>query len=157
MAIEYRGEETLYGVEVPDDLGTKVLRAFNQTDGSTNLSADEIDLDTKDKTGSDYGKVTEEISISGIITEGDPFVDLIKRSIRQKKFVKVVEINTRTLTTESGMYMISSFEQTFSNGEFSTYTLAGKLNGSIVDGTLEEVPAGAPESDIDSEVLEPLP
>ncbi|MEK3887253.1 phage major tail protein, TP901-1 family [Bacillus sp. FSL K6-3431] len=144
MAIEYRGEEILFAVEITDEVGEKLIRPFNQTGGSTSLSADEIELDTKDKTGSDYGKITQSVSLEGIITEGDEFIDHIKAAIRGKQFVKIYEINTRTKAAESGFYMISTFDREYSNGDFATYTLDGTLNGGITEEILTVVPDGAP-------------
>jgi TP901-1 family phage major tail protein len=142
MAIEYRGEEMLYAVSIPGSPDT-IVRPFNQTSGSTKISADTIDLDTKDKTGSDYGKVTQEISLEGVISEGDTFVDYIISAIRSKELVKIYEINTRTKESEWGMYMISSFEKSFGNGDFATYKLDGSLNGAVTAETLVTVPTGA--------------
>src|SRR5690625_4590688 len=105
MAIEYKGEETLFVVEIEGDDGTALHRPFNQTGGSVNIAADSIELSTKDKTGEDYGDVTQEVSLEGIITEGDPFVDAIKAKIRAKEFVKIYEVNTRTKEAEFGMYI----------------------------------------------------
>ncbi len=144
MAIEYRGEEILFAVAIPEEVtGETIVRPFNQTGGSTNISADSIDLETKDKTGSDQRKVTQEISLEGIITEGDPFVDYVKDAIRAKEFVKIYEINTTTKEAEHGLYMISSFERSFGNSEFATYSLSGSLNGDITPETLTTVPEGA--------------
>ena len=147
MAIEYKGDEFIYAVEIPaGPEGTPeatIIRPFNQTGGSTTLEADSVDLDTKDKSGSDYGKISQSVSIEGILTEGDEFITYIKTAIREKKFVKIYEINTRTKDAESGMYMISSFERSFSNGDFATYTLEGSLNGPVDAATLEEIPTGA--------------
>jgi TP901-1 family phage major tail protein len=142
MAIEFRGEEILFAVAMPGEIET-IIRPFNQTGGSTSISADAIDLDTKDKTGSDYGKVTQEVSLEGVISEGDPFVDFIKGAIRGKELVKIYEINTRTKEAEHGMYMISSFEKSFGNGDFATYSLSGTLNGSVTEETLVTIPTGA--------------
>ncbi|MED3649951.1 phage major tail protein, TP901-1 family [Heyndrickxia sporothermodurans] len=144
MAIEYRGDEFLYAVAIPGDTGETLIRPFNQTDGSTSIESDEIELDTKDKSGSDYGKVTQSISLEGIITEGDTFPDHIKTALRSKQFVKIYEINTRTKKAEAGNYMISSFERTFSNGDFATYSLEAALNGEVTESTLTEIPVGAP-------------
>lgn len=145
MAIEYKGDDFIYAVEVTQ-VGpptAKIIRPFNQTGGSTTMEADSVDLDTKDKSGSDYGKISQSVSIEGILTEGDEFITFIKTAMREKKFVKIYEINTKTLDAESGMYMISSFERSFSNGDFATYTLEGSLNGPVNAETLEEVPEGA--------------
>ncbi|RAS74432.1 phage major tail protein, TP901-1 family [Priestia endophytica] len=146
MALEYRGDETLYAVKIPNDTGSTLVRPFNQTDGSSSMESDEIELNTKDKSGSDYGSVTESLSLEGIITEGDPFPDYVKKSIRQKKMIEIYEINIRTKKAEKGMYMISSFERTHSNGEFSTYSLEATLNGTITEETLTEIPTGAGEA-----------
>ena len=145
MSIEYKGEETLFVVEIEDVLGASTLiRPFNQTGGSVNIAADSVELSTKDKSGSDYGNVTQEVSLEGIITEGDPFVDAMKKKIRAKEFVKIYEVNTRTKEAEYGMYMISAFDREFSHGEFSTYSLSGSLNGDAVEETLTVIPEGAP-------------
>ena len=147
MAIEYKGEETLFVVEIEGDDGTALHRPFNQTGGSVNIAADSIELSTKDKTGEDYGDVTQEVSLEGIITEGDPFVDAIKAKIRAKEFVKIYEVNTRTKEAEFGMYMISAFDRDFAHGEFSTYSLTGTLNGEVSEETLTEIPEGVPTTE----------
>jgi len=146
---EYKGDEFLYLVEVEDEDGTKDRRFFNQTDGSSTIDADSIDLDTKDRTGSDYGSITESVSLEGVLTEGDPAVKYVKKQLRKKRLVKITEVNTRTLDTESGDYMISSFEKTSTNGDFATYSLDAELNGDIKEGKLDEVPEGAGGEDDD--------
>lgn len=144
MAAEFKGEEFLYLVEVPGLEGDGVEhRLFNQTGGSTSSEADSIDLATKDKTGSDYGNVSQSISIEGILTENDPAVAYVKKAQRDKEFVKVIEVNTRTEETESGLYMISSFSRAFSVGEHATYNIEAALNGVLEDGTLSTLPEGA--------------
>lgn len=150
MAVEYRGDEFLYLVEIPGDEGeTGEHRLFNQTGGSTTSEADSIELATKDKTGSDYGNITQNVSIEGILTKDDPAIKYVKKAQRDKKFVKIVEVNTRDLSTESGMYMISSFERSFSAEEHATYTIEGTLNGSIKEGELSTLPDGAEDNDIE--------
>lgn len=144
MSIEYKGEETLFVVELEGDEGASLHRPFNQTGGSVNIAADSVELSTKDKTGSDYGDVTQEVSLEGIITEGDPFVDAMKKKIRGKEFVKIYEVNTRTKEAEYGLYMISAFDREFSHGEFATYSLSGSLNGEVAEESLTEIPEGAP-------------
>lgn len=143
MAVEFKGEEFLYLVHIPDD--DEDFRLFNQTDGSTTTDADSIELATKDKTGSDYGDVTTDLDIEGILTDGDDAIKYIKNAQRSKKFVKITEVNTRDLETESGYYMISSFGRTYTHGDYATYSISAALNGSISEGTLTELPDGAPE------------
>lgn len=151
MAVEYRGSEFLYLVEIEDDSSTSNFRLFNQTDGNTTSDADEIELDTKDKSGSDYGSITQTISIEGILTVGDDAIDYIRQAQRNKKLVKILEVNTRKETKEEGMYMISSIDRTFSNGEYATYSIDATLNGAITEGSLTDIPEGAPDGDAEEE------
>src|SRR5690625_6460465 len=96
MAIEYKGEEKLFVVEIEDETsGASLIRPFNQTGGSVNIAADAVELSTKDKTGSDYGTVTQEVTLEGILTEGDPFEKAMKKKIRNKEFVKIDRKSTR--------------------------------------------------------------
>lgn len=149
MAIEYRGEEILFVIETLDKVpgSRRLLRPYNQTGGSKEISADTIDLDTKDKTGSDYGKITESISLEGILSEGDETIDMMKDAIRSKQFVKIYEVNTRTNSAEYGLYMVSSFNREYSNGDFATYSLEATLNGEVSREQLEVVPGGAGNPD----------
>lgn len=143
MAKEYRGDEFLYLVEVEDSEGNSTRRFFNQTDGTSSIDSDDIELETKDKTGSDYGSVTEELSIEGVLTKGDPAIPYIKKSIRGKKFVRIITVNTRDLSTEEGDYKIDSFEQSNSTGEFSEYSIDATLNGTLKEDELDKLPEGA--------------
>lgn len=145
MSNIYKGDEFIYAVTIEDEDGDTMARAFNQTGGSTNISADSIEINTKDRSGSDYGNTSQEISLEGLVTEGDPFVDYVKKAIRAKKFVKIHEVNTRKKTSESGLYMISSFDRSFSNGDHATYSLSGTLNGDITEEELMEIPEGDQE------------
>jgi len=142
----YKGEEFLFLVEIETDDGKSIVRPFDQTGGSVSSEADEMEIDTKDRSGSDYGKVTQTISLQGNITEGDPFPKAVLKAQRAKKFVKIFEVNTRDLTAEYGMYMISSFEKEYENGDLSTYSLDGTLFGEVCETELNRIPEGAPTS-----------
>lgn len=150
MSVEFRGDEYLYLVNV-DGVESRI---FNQTDGSSSIEADSIELATKDKTGSDYGNVTETLSIEGVLTEGDPAIPFLRNAIRKKKLVTITELNTRDLTAETGLYKLDNFEKTNSNGEYSTYSLGASLNGEVTTSTLEEIPDGAPDATEDTEGAE---
>lgn len=151
MTIEYKGKEFVYAVVIPTgydgSTADATARMFNQTEGSSTIEADDIELDTKDKTGSDYGKVTETVNIEGILTENDPAIKFLKDKIRARELVTIYEINTRTKEAEKGLYKINSFERSSANGEFVTYSLEATLNGSITPETLTTIPAGAPDSE----------
>lgn len=149
MPKEYKGDEFLFLVEVETTGGNVLSRPFNQQDGSRSIEADEIDLSTKDKKGSDYGDVSETTEFSGILTEDDPFPKYMRTAIRQKKMISITEVNTRTLEAERGSYMATSFEQSYSNGEFATYSLSASLNGDIEELTMVEadIPDGAPTTE----------
>lgn len=145
MAIEYRGSDFLYLVHIPDD--DENFRLFNQTSGSSESEADEIELDTKDKSGSDYGKVAHRIEIEGILSQGDKAVTYITKAQRRKEFVKIIEVNTRTQETEEGMYMLNTVSKEYDNGEFATYSISAALNSSLTEGELKEIPDGAGDVD----------
>lgn len=151
MVVEYRGEDFIYLVEVEDDDGKKDRRFFNQTDGSSSIESDDIELETKDKTGEDYGSITETVSIEGVLTKDDPAIEYIKESIRKKRLVRITRVNTDDLETEEGRYKIDNFEETSSVGEFVEYSIEATLNGDVKKGELDEVPEGAPESDNDDD------
>lgn len=149
MTVEYKGDDFLYLVEIPGELPADDAshRLFNQTDGSHSIEADEVELNTKDKSGSDYGAVTENVSIEGILTKNDPAIKYIRDSIRGKKLVKIIKVDTTNETTEEGKYKLNNFEQSDSVGEYSTYSIDATLNGKITDGTLTTVPEGAPDEE----------
>lgn len=149
MAVEagykYKGEDTLYLVEIETDSGKQLVRPFDQTGGGTSLSSDDIDVSTKDRTGTEYGDVSQTVSLEGEIAEGDPFIKAMKKAIRNKKFVKIYEVNTLTKEAEYGFYKINSFDLEYPNGESSTYSLEGSLFGKVTEITLTEIPDGAPD------------
>lgn len=137
---KYKGEDTVYLI----DLGDGLIRPFDQTGGSTSFEIDELEVSTKDRTGVDYGDVTETRSFEGEIVEGDPFIDGVKAAIRAKKFIEIYEVNLKTEKAEKGVHMISSFELEHEHGDFATYSLEGKLFGEAESITLTEIPEGAP-------------
>lgn len=142
---KYKGEDFLYLVEIEDELGQGTLiRPFDQTGGSTSMSADEMEISTKDRSGADYGDTTQTVSLEGQIVFDDPFIKAMKKAIRNKKFVKIYEVDTKTLEAEYGMYMVSTFDREFSHGDFATYSLEGTLFGEVCETTLTEIPDGAP-------------
>lgn len=142
---KYKGEDFIYLVEIEVDDGKALARPFDQTSGSTAMEVDELEIGTKDRTGTDYGDVEETISLEGEIVYKDPFIKAMKKAIRNKQFVKIYEVDTVTKEAEYGMYMISSFEREFEHGEFATYSLEGNLFGEVCETKLTEIPEGAPE------------
>lgn len=149
MAVEkgykYKGEDTIYLVEIETSAGNELVRPFDQTGGGTSLSSDDIEVSTKDRTGTEYGDVTQTVSLEGEIAEGDLFIKEMKKAIRNKKFVKIYEVNTLTKEAEYGFYKINSFDLEYPNGESSTYSLEGSLFGKVTEITLTEIPDGAPD------------
>src|SRR5699024_2902913 len=141
---KYKGEDTLYLV----DLGDNLMRPFDQTSGSTSFDIDELEVSTKDRTGVDYGDVTETRSFEGEIVEGDPFIDGVKAAIREKRFIDIYEVNLKTNKAEKGVHMISNFELEHDHGEFATYSLEGKLFGKVESIELTEIPEGAPDLEL---------
>lgn len=142
---KYKGEDIVFLVEIEDELGEGVLvRPFDQTGGSHTIEADEMEVSTKDRQGSDYGNITESRSFEGELVYEDPFIPAMKKAMRGKKFVKIYEVDLITKKAEYGMHMISSFERDYSHGDFATYSLDANLFGSPCETTLTEIPEGAP-------------
>jgi len=152
MALEYKGDDFLYLLRINKTGDVfDMYRFFNQTDGSRTIEADDIELTTKDKTGSDYGSVTENVTIEGVFTQNDPAIKFVTKAIRNKELVEIIRLDVRTKETEEGLYKLNNIEQTDSVGEFASYSIDATLNGSIKEGELAEVPEGAPDSEDDVE------
>src|SRR5699024_12769388 len=124
---KYKGEDTLYLV----DLGDNLMRPFDQTSGSTAFDIDELEVSTKDRTGVDYGDVTETRSVEGEIVEGDPFIDGVKAAIREKRLIDIDEVNLKTKKAERGVHMISNIELEHDHGEYATYVIEGSALGKV--------------------------
>lgn len=139
-----KGEDTIYLV----DLGDGLIRPFDQTDGSTSFDIDELEVSTKDRTGTDYGDITEVRSFEGELVKGDPFISGIKAAIRAKRFVEIYEVDLITNQAEKGMHMISDFSLEHPHGDFATYSLEANLFGKVEEMELTEIPDGAPDLDM---------
>src|SRR5699024_4119637 len=120
-------EDTIFLVDLGDDL----IRPFDQTDGETSFDIDELEVSTKDRTGTDYGDITEVRSFEGELVYDDPFIPAIKDAIRKKRFVEIVEVNLVTHEAERGIHMISDFNLSYPNGDFATYSLEARLFGEV--------------------------
>lgn|SRR5690625_967438 len=141
---KYKGEDTIYLV----DLGDGLIRPFDQTDGSTSFDIEELEVSTKDRSGSDYGDVTETRSFEGELVKGDPFIPAIKSAIRNKQFIEIYEVNLVTDEAEKGVHMVTDFELSYPNGDFATYSLDAALFGEVETIELTEIPDGAPELEL---------
>ncbi|PHG31262.1 phage major tail protein, TP901-1 family [Bacillus toyonensis] len=145
----YRGDEFIIAAKIKDPTDpTKesLVRPFDQTEDSHSIEADEIEAESKDRTITDYGKISETRSFSCTLSEGDPFYPAAKAAIRGKEYIEIYEINKRTLEAEIGTYMLNSFERSSSTGEFVTYSVESKLSGSVRKETLTIIPPGAGET-----------
>lgn len=137
---KYKGEDFLYLV----DLGDGLIRPFDQTGGSTSISSDDLEVSTKDRTGVDYGDVTEERSFEGDLVYGDPFIDGAKDAIRNKRFIEIYEVDLKNNKAEKGIHKINNFELSYDHGDFATYSMDASLFGDIQKIELTEIPEGAP-------------
>lgn len=139
-----KGDKIVYAIRFKDETSSeKMLRVLYQTSGSRSISADEVEISTKDIDGTDYGKVTESISFEGLLGTDDPALEQMKAHIKGKKFAEILEINIDTLKAEVGKYMISSLDFEYPDDESATYSFDAKLSGVTTDETLTEVPEGA--------------
>ncbi|MEK5323369.1 phage major tail protein, TP901-1 family [Aeribacillus sp. FSL M8-0254] len=143
-----KGEKIIYAVRFTDELSQQqILRVLYQTTGGRSYEADEVEVNTKDIDGVDYGAVTESISFEGIMATDDPAIDYLKDCIKTKKLAEILEINTDTKEAEVGKYMISSLEFEYPDEDNATYSFEATLVGSTTNETLTEVPAGATSID----------
>jgi len=139
-----KGEKIVYAVRFTDEQSQQqILRVLYQTTGGRSYEADEIEVNTKDIDGVDYGAVTESISFEGLVGIDDPALEHLRDCIKNKKFAEILEINTDTKEAEVGKYMISSLEFEYPDEENATFSFEATLVGSTTNETLTEVPAGA--------------
>jgi TP901-1 family phage major tail protein len=145
MAI-LKGKDIVYAVRVPDEGGTATtLRVLYQTSGSRSKERDEVDVSTKDISGSAYGLKTETISFEGLMSADDPALQALEDAIDNAKYLEILEINVNTMKATVGKYMISSFEVEYPGDDNATYSLEASLVGDTTEETLTTVPAGADE------------
>lgn len=143
-----KGEKIVYAVRFTDEQSQQqILRVLYQTSGSRSYEADEIEVNTKDIDGVDYGAITESISFEGLMATDDPAIEHLKDCIKSKKLAEILEINIDTKEAEVGKYMISSLEFEYPDEENATYSFEATLVGSTTKETLTEVPGGATSID----------
>lgn len=141
MAI-LKGDKIVYAIRFTE--GTEqTLRVLYQTTGGRSITADEVEVSTKDIDGSDYGKITETISFEGLMSTDDPALAQLEAHIKGKKFAEILEINIDTSEAKVGKYMISSLDFEYPDDESATYSFEATLIGSTTDETLTAVPDGA--------------
>lgn len=143
MAI-LKGKDVVYAVRVPGEEGkSNTLRVLYQTSGSRSKERDEVDVSTKDISGSSYGLKTETISFEGLMSADDPALQALEDAIDNAKYPEILEINVNTLKAKVGKYMISSFEVEYPGDDNATYSFEASLVGNTTEETLKTVPAGA--------------
>ena len=140
VGYKMKGEDVLYLV----DLGDGLIRPFDQTGGSTSITSDDLEVSTKDRTGVDYGDITEVRSFEGDLVHGDPFIKSAKRAIRNKRFIEIYEVNLITKEAEKGIHKVNTFDLSYDHGDFATYSLDASLFGDVEEIELTEIPEGAP-------------
>ncbi|MBC1290482.1 phage major tail protein, TP901-1 family [Listeria booriae] len=152
MAIEYTGSDILYLLAIPktDGTGDTYKRFFNQTDGNTSIEADDVELETKDKNETGYGKISQTISFGGIMTEGDEAFKALKVALRKKQYVPIVEFDKRTMEGEQGVYKLNSYEMDNGVGDNVALSIEASLSGEVKPVTLTDLPEGAPANEADS-------
>lgn len=143
MAI-LKGDKKIFAIRFMDETSQEqLLRVLYQTTGGRSISADELEIATKDIDGSDYGRITETISFEGLVSVDDPALKQLEAHIKGKKFAEILEINTDTSEAIVGKYMISSLDFEYPDDENATYTFEATLIGETWEETLTEIPEGA--------------
>ncbi len=139
-----KGDKIVFAIRFTDAQSEeKTLRVLYQTTGSRSKSRDEIEVNTKDIDGVDYGKKEETVSFEGLMGTDDPALEQLERHIDEALFAEILEINIDTLEAKVGKYMISSLEFEYPDEENATYSFEGKLIGKTTKETLTSVPEGA--------------
>ena len=127
-----RGNSIIYAIRFTDELdGSKTLRVLNQTGGSRSQSYDEIEISTKDVSGSDYGKKTETVSFEGLVTRGDVALKKINYMADNKQYVEILEIDVDAKEATVGSYKIDTIDFEYPNDESVTYSIEAKLFGTL--------------------------
>jgi TP901-1 family phage major tail protein len=138
-----KGSNVVFAVRFTDELSAEqTLRVLNQTAGSRSKERDEIELNTKDIEGSDYGKKTESISFEGLITKDDGALEYLESCIDDAKYAEILEVNLETKLAKVGSYMVASLEYDYSDDESATYSFEATLSGDVTEETLTTVPVG---------------
>src|SRR5690625_5991569 len=125
---KYKGEDFIYLVEINESLA----RPFDQTGGSHNISNDSIDVATKDRTGSDYGDTSENISLEGDLVYEDPFIPEMKKAIRGKQHIKIYIVDMKNNEAEIGMFKINDYDLEYADGVFATYLCVADFVGNML-------------------------
>src|SRR5690606_6828222 len=147
MAI-LKGDKVVYAIRFTDEQSTEqMLRVLYQTSGNRSISSDDVEINTKDIDGVDYGATTETIGFEGLVSTDDPALEQLELHIKGKKFAEILEINIETLKAKAGKYKISSLEFDYPDEESATYTFEATLIGETTEETLTEVPEGATSID----------
>lgn len=136
-----KGSSIVYAVRFTE--GTEqTLRVLNQTGGSRSKEREAIDVNSKDIQASEYGRKTETISFSGLVTNGDAALDHLEACVDDGLYAEILEINIDTKEAKVGQYMVSSLSFEYPDEESATYTFDATLSGDITVETLTVVPGG---------------
>ncbi|EUJ23259.1 hypothetical protein MFLO_16105 [Listeria floridensis FSL S10-1187] len=155
MALEYQGADKIYIVAIPGANGETYMRPFNQTDGTTSIEADDVELETKDKSETAYGKISQTVSFGQIMTKGDPAYPYLKKALRNKQYVSIVDLDKRTLEGEQGTYKLNSYEEDNGVGDNVSISIEASLSGDVKEIKLTTLPDGAPENNADEGATPP--
>ncbi|EEO2018222.1 phage major tail protein, TP901-1 family [Listeria monocytogenes] len=147
MALEYTGSDIIYLVTIKGANNETYVRPFNQTDGNTSVEADDVELETKDKSETAYGKVSQTVSFGGIMTTGDAAFPYLLKALRNKQYVSITELDMKTKKGEKGVYKLNSFERDNGIGDNVSLSVEAALSGEVTDVTLTTVPEGAPANE----------
>ncbi|EDN8187272.1 phage major tail protein, TP901-1 family [Listeria monocytogenes] len=147
MALEYTGSDIIYLVTIKGANNETYVRPFNQTDGNTSVEADDVELETKDKSETGYGKVSQTVSFGGIMTTGDVAFPYILKALRDKQYVPITELDVKTKKGEKGVYKLNSFERDSGNGDNVALSVEATLSGEVSEVALTTIPTGAPANE----------
>ena len=148
-----KGKDTIYLVQASDEaIGTKAYVIANQTEGSYSIESEIIDEQTKFGRLVDYGNTSESFDLTMFGQTGDAGQKAILDAIKQKKQLKVWEVDVNK--NDTGKYpanfaytIVESAEKSGSQDGFEEISATLQVIGQTQAGELDAL-------DVPDEVVE---
>lgn len=140
-----KGKDTIYLVQLATAAaGEAAFLVANQTEGSYSIETELVDEQTKFGRLVDYGNSSESFELTAYGQTGDAGQNAILRAIKDKKQLKVWEVNTTK--TEAGEYpavfgytIVESVERSNATDGFEEISATLQVIGQTQEGTLTSV------------------
>jgi len=142
------GKDTILLVQPVDAaLGDEALIVAEQTEGSHSIENELIDEQSKMGRILAYGQNSESFELTAYGTKGDAGQQAVINAIRQKKKLKVWEVEL--IANKEGTYdavfaycLVESVEKSHPGDNFTEVTATLQVEGESVEGVLTTLPEG---------------